>query len=66
MHAILAPQARVSDEWVRRMWMNSCRGAGSAVLAGLLPRARFTILPGLGHAAVIEDPAAVAALVSER
>ncbi len=35
-------------------------------LADLLPQGRFTILPGLGHAAVIEDPAAVAALVSER
>lgn len=33
-------------------------------LADLLPEGRLTVLPGLGHAAVIEDPAAVAALVN--
>ncbi len=33
-------------------------------LAHLLPRGRLTILPGLGHAAVMEDPAAVAGLLA--
>ncbi len=35
----------------------------SRALAELLPNGRFTVLPGLGHAAVIEDPEAVAHLV---